>query len=85
MRSLIRAADGWSVWVAGGGINAGTVYGETDEFGYNIVRNPVHVHDFQATLLHLLGFDHERLNFLHQGRRFRLTDVHGKVVDGLLA
>ena len=68
-----------------GGINAGTVYGETDEFGYNIVRNPVHVHDFQATLLHLLGFDHERLTFLHQGRRFRLTDVHGKVVDGLMA
>jgi hypothetical protein len=61
------------------------VYGETDDFGYNIVRNPVHVHDFQATLLHLLGFDHERLNFLHQGRRFRLTDVHGKVVDGLMA
>jgi len=75
----------FSVWVAGGGVNAGTVYGETDEFGYNIIRNPVHVHDFQATLLHLLGFDHERLTFLHQGRRFRLTDVHGKVVQGLMA
>jgi len=75
----------FSVWVAGGGVNAGTVYGETDDFGYNIVRNPVHVHDFQATLLHLLGFDHERLTFLHQGRRFRLTDVHGKVVGGLMA
>ena len=75
----------FSVWVAGGGINAGTVYGETDEFGYNIVRNPVHVHDFQATLLHLLGFDHERLTFLHQGRRYRLTDVHGSVVKGLVA
>jgi len=75
----------FSVWVAGGGINKGTVFGETDDFGYNIVRDPVHVHDFQATLLHLLGFDHERLNFLHQGRRFRLTDVHGKVVKGLIA
>ena len=75
----------FSIWVAGGGINAGTVYGETDEFGYNIARNPVHVHDLQATLLRLLGFDHERLTFLHQGRRYRLTDVHGKVVDGLMA
>lgn len=74
----------FSIWVAGGGIKAGSVYGETDEFGYNVVRNPVHVHDFQATLLHLLGFDHERLNFLSQGRRFRLTDVHGKVVEQLI-
>lgn len=74
----------FSIWVAGGGIKAGSVYGETDEFGYNVVRNPVHVHDFQATLLHLLGFDHERLNFLSQGRRFRLTDVHGKVVQQLI-
>lgn len=75
----------FSIWVAGGGIKAGSVYGETDDFGYNIARNPVHVHDLQATLLHLLGFDHERLTFLHQGRRYRLTDVEGTVVKGLLA
>lgn len=75
----------FSIWAAGGGINAGTVYGETDDFGYNIARNPVHVHDFQATMLHLLGFDHERLTFHHQGRRYRLTDVSGTVVPGLIA
>jgi uncharacterized protein (DUF1501 family) len=74
----------FSVWVAGGGIKAGSVYGETDEFGYNIARNPVHVHDFQATLLHLLGMDHERFTHVHQGRRYRLTDVSGHVVKGLL-
>jgi hypothetical protein len=75
----------FSMWMAGGGIKAGTVYGETDELGYNVVRDPVHVHDFQATMLHLLGIDHERLTFKHQGRRYRLTDVHGKVVNGILA
>ncbi len=75
----------FTVWMAGGGVKAGSVYGETDEFGYNVVRDPVHVHDFQATLLHLLGVDHERLTFRHQGRRYRLTDVHGHVVPGLLA
>lgn len=75
----------FSVWVAGGGISAGTVYGETDDFGYNIVRNPVHVHDFQATLLHLLGFDHERLTYIHQGRRYRLTDVSGEVIRGIIS
>ncbi len=75
----------FTVWMAGGGTKPGLVYGETDEFGYNIVRDPVHVHDFQATLLHLLGIDHERLTFRHQGRRYRLTDVHGQVVTGLLA
>ncbi|TDI72585.1 MAG: DUF1501 domain-containing protein, partial [Bacteroidetes bacterium] len=63
----------------------GQIYGETGPFGYNISRDPVHVHDFQATLLHLLGVDHERMTFLHQGRRYRLTDVHGEVVKGLLA
>lgn len=72
-------------WMAGGGINAGTSYGQTDEFGYNIVDQGVHVHDFQATILHLLGIDHERLTFKHQGRRYRLTDVHGKVVPALIA
>lgn len=74
----------FSVWMAGGGIRAGTVYGETDEYGYNIVRDPVHVYDLQATILHLLGIDHERLTYRHQGRRYRLTDVHGSVVDGIL-
>lgn len=75
----------FTIWMAGGGVKRGFVYGETDEFGYNIVRDPVHVHDFQATLLYLLGVDHERLNFRHQGRRYRLTDVHGEVVRGILA
>ncbi len=75
----------FSVWVAGGGINAGSVYGDTDDFGYNVLRNPVHVHDFQATLLHLMGFDHERFTVHHQGRRYRLTDVSGRVVRGILS
>jgi len=74
----------FSMWMAGGGIKPGISYGETDELGYNIVKDPVHVHDFQATLLHLMGMDHEKLTFKHQGRRFRLTDVHGKVVKELL-
>ena len=74
----------FTLWMTGGGIRQGFSYGETDDFGYNIVRDPVHVHDFQATLLHLLGIDHERLTFKHQGRRFRLTDVHGKVVKAVL-
>ena len=71
--------------MAGAGVKKGFSYGETDEFGYNIVRDPVHVHDFQATLLYLLGIDHEKLLFKHQGRRYRLTDVHGQVVRDLLA
>ena len=75
----------FSVWMAGGGVKKGFVLGETDEFGYNIVRDPVHVHDFQATLLYLLGIDHERFTFKSQGRRFRLTDVHGHLVDKILA
>ncbi len=75
----------FSIWMAGGGIKPGIVYGETDEFGYNIVKDPVHVHDFQATLLHLLGIDHEKLTYKYQGRRFRLTDVFGEVVPGILA
>ncbi|KAA3636738.1 MAG: DUF1501 domain-containing protein, partial [Bacteroidetes bacterium] len=75
----------FTIWMAGGGMKPGTVYGETDEFGYNIVSNPVHVHDFQATLLHQLGIDHEKLIYKHQGRRFRLTDVSGEVVYDLLA
>ncbi|MEO1447943.1 MAG: DUF1501 domain-containing protein [Bacteroidota bacterium] len=75
----------YSIWMAGGGIKPGIVYGETDEFGYNIVKDPVHVHDFQATILHLMGFDHERLTYKHLGRRYRLTDVAGEVVPEILA
>tara|TARA_R110002124_G_scaffold223917_7_gene389369 strand:+ start:25083 stop:26546 length:1464 start_codon:yes stop_codon:yes gene_type:complete len=75
----------FTMWMAGAGVKKGMVYGETDEFSYNVAKNPVHVHDFQATLLHLLGIDHEKLTFKHQGRRFRLTDVHGQVVNELLA
>lgn len=75
----------FSMWMAGGGVKAGTVYGETDEYGYNVVNNGVHVHDFHATLLQLLGVHHEQLTFKHQGRRFRLTDVFGNVVQDILA
>jgi hypothetical protein len=75
----------FTTWMAGGGVKPGLVYGQTDEFGYNIVQNPVHVHDLQATLLHLLGIDHEKFTYRYQGRRFRLTDVHGKVVRGIVA
>jgi uncharacterized protein (DUF1501 family) len=75
----------YTVWLAGGGVRAGHVHGETDDFSYNIVRDPVEVHDLNATLLHLLGLDHERLSFPFQGRDFRLTDVHGRVVTELLA
>jgi hypothetical protein len=74
----------FTMWMAGGGVKKGFTYGETCEFGYNIVKDPVHVHDFQATLLYLLGVDHEKLIFKHQGRRFRLTDVSGHVVKDLL-
>ncbi|QDU79785.1 hypothetical protein Pla110_14990 [Polystyrenella longa] len=75
----------FSMWGAGGGFKPGMQYGETDPFGYNVAENPVHVHDLHATLLHLLGIDHERLTYKHQGRRFRLTDVFGDVKDELLA
>lgn len=75
----------FSLWMAGGGVKPGIVYGETDDFGYNIVKDPVHVHDLHATILHLMGLDHERLVFKHLGRRYRLTDVSGKVLDGLMA
>ena len=71
--------------MAGAGVKKGFTFGETDEFGYNIVRDPVHVHDFHATLMHLLGIDHERLTYRFQGRRFRLTDVHGHIVKDMLA
>jgi uncharacterized protein (DUF1501 family) len=75
----------FTTWVAGGGFRAGASHGETDDFGYNVARDGVHVHDLQATVLHLLGIDHERLTFKHQGRRYRLTDIHGQVVSQILA
>jgi len=75
----------FSMWLAGGGVKKGFVYGETDDLGFNIARDPVHVHDLNATLLHLLGFNHERLTYRYQGRDFRLTDVHGKVLNQILA
>jgi hypothetical protein len=71
--------------LAGGGIKQGFSYGQTDELGFSVAENPVHVHDLQATIMHLLGFDHERLNFRFQGRDFRLTDVFGHVVKDILA
>ncbi len=75
----------FTMWVAGGGFKRGAVHGETDELGFNVARDPVHVHDLHATLLHLLGFEHTRLIFRSQGRDYRLTDVHGKIVKELLA
>lgn len=75
----------FSIWMAGGGIKAGSFYGATDEFGYNIAADGLHIHDLHATLMHLLGIDHERLTYKFQGRRYRLTDVHGKLVEGLLS
>jgi hypothetical protein len=75
----------YTMWMAGGGVKPGLQYGVTDELGYNIVENPVHVHDLQATILHLLGLDHERLTYRYAGRDFRLTDIHGKLVKGILA
>ena len=75
----------FSMWLAGAGIKAGTVVGETDDFSYNITKDPVHVHDLHATLLHMLGIDHEKLTFKYQGRHFRLTDVHGKLVRKAMA
>jgi len=76
--------DCFTMWLAGGGVNAGLQYGQTDELGFHVVENKVHVHDLQATVMHLLGFDHERLTFRFQGRDYRLTDVHGRVVPEIL-
>jgi len=75
----------YTKWMAGGGIKPGVVYGETDDFSYNVTENPVHIHDLNATMLHCLGIDHERLTYRYQGRDFRLTDVHGNVVRDILA
>jgi uncharacterized protein (DUF1501 family) len=77
--------DAYTMWLAGGGIKGGITYGRTDDFGFSPVENPVHVHDLNATVLRLLGLDHEKLTFKYQGREFRLTDVHGNVVKALLA
>jgi len=75
----------FSLWMAGGGIKPGITFGASDDFGFNVTENPVHIHDLQATILHQLGIDHERLTFRFQGRQYRLTDVHGQVVQGILA
>jgi uncharacterized protein (DUF1501 family) len=75
----------FSMWMAGGGVKRGHVHGETDEFGYNVQRGGVHVHDLHATMLHLLGLDHLKLTYRYAGRDFRLTDVYGEVVRGILA
>jgi uncharacterized protein (DUF1501 family) len=75
----------FTIWLAGGGVKPGQTYGETDDFSYNIIRDPVEVYDLNATILHLLGIDHLRLTYKFQGRDFRLTDVHGKVVNAVLA
>lgn len=76
--------DAYTMWLAGGGIQGGVSYGQTDDFGFDIVENPCHVHDLNATVLHLLGLDHERLTYKYQGREFRLTDVHGHILKDLL-
>jgi hypothetical protein len=73
----------FSIWMAGAGIRGGQFIGETDDFSYNVVRDPVHIHDLNATAMHLLGLDHIRLTYRFQGRDYRLTDVHGKVITGL--
>ncbi len=80
-----HSPSGFTIWVAGAGVKRGLSYGETDDFGYEAIKDKVHVHDFNATLLHLLGFDHEQLTYLFQGRHYRLTDVRGQVVQGILS
>jgi arylsulfatase A-like enzyme len=75
----------FSIWMAGGGLKHGLTYGATDEIGYRAVENPVHIHDLQATILHLMGLEHTRLTYHFQGRDYRLTDVHGEIVKGILA
>ena len=77
--------DGFTFWMAGGGVRPGFSYGSTDEHGYEVVEGKIGIHDLHATILHLLGLDHERLTFRYSGRDFRLTDVHGEVVDGFIA
>lgn len=76
---------GYTMWMAGGGIKKGTTYGRTDDYGYYAVENKVHIHDLHATILHVLGLDHTKLTYPYAGRNFRLTDVHGEVVKGILS
>jgi uncharacterized protein (DUF1501 family) len=76
---------GYTMWMAGGGVKKGFVYGNTDEWGYYAVEDPMHIHDLHATILHLMGLDHERLTYGYSGRQFRLTDVYGKVATKILA
>ena len=73
------------MWLAGGGVRAGMMYGATDEYGYYAVRDKVHLHDLHATILHLLGLDHQRLTYRYAGRDFRLTDIYGEIVHGIIA
>jgi arylsulfatase A-like enzyme len=75
----------FTMWLAGGGVKTGITFGQTDEYGYNVIENPVHVHDLNATILHLLGIHHTQLTFKYQGRDFRLTDVHGKVIHQIVS
>ncbi len=76
---------GFTVWLAGGGVKRGTIYGQTDEYGYKAIENKCEMHDLHATMLHLLGMDHKRITFRFGGRDMRLTDVHGEVIQGILA
>lgn len=76
---------GFSIWLAGAGIKGGMTYGATDDFGFKAIENPVHVHDLHATILYLMGIDHEKLTYRYSGRDFRLTDVDGKVIHDILA
>ena len=76
--------DAYTMWMAGGGVKRGLIHGSTDDIGYDVTEKPVHVHDLQATILHLLGIDHTKLTFRFQGRDYRLTDVHGNVVKEIL-
>ncbi len=85
LAALVGAAVGGAVWMAGGGVKQGLTYGKTDDIGFHIVENPMHVNDFHATLLHLLGIDHERLTFRFQGRDYRLTDIRGVVARDIIA
>jgi hypothetical protein len=73
------------MWMAGGGVKGGSIFGKTDEYGYRVVENPVSIHDLHATMLHLLGMDHKQLTFGFGGRDFRLTDVHGHIITDILA
>ena len=77
--------DAFTMWMAGGGVRAGMSYGASDDFGMDVLDGGAHVHDINATILHLLGLDHEKLTFRYQGREFRLTDVHGKVIEAILS